>query len=433
MKPIRRRNMIRDLSFVLLIVVMPRNASSQTVEFVDKTGERYKGNETALSSVKVDSFSIDNIREIINHTKGNLVISWKTVDRTERGNTLESYEINFEVFNRQGSQVFEGSKKWEKGVSGGDSQELAFQSLDYGKIIYWLSSIDVSNDHVTNAKKDEASLKLKKELIISAQSEIQKGFCDLSKSAYCADYSKNISYGDLKLGSIGNIEAFAKKKNLLVKKMAEPTENRYFLYKDIEAQRNGARLLTIFASKDHRMTYFSWSNGPNGLERHIEGVRLYMKIPNDKMLGSFIEIAEGPTFLSQTKIYSVLNNSASVGVRPPEISPGKAELLQLWQGEIKTNNRYESGIVCEKENGKKCDEAIVGFGDFGHKLKLIKLTTEQMKNSYIFYYKTRNGKITRSLSWIDLEGCNMYREYAYRTNDNFQNGLMQQSECFSTP
>lgn len=254
--------------------------ASSNVIFEDLTGVKFKGPESDLGALLIKDMHLLYPHQIFN-PDGDLGIGWEVVDLTKRGEVLESFVLNFQIFDRVGKEVFQGKKEWKRAVSGRNRAEIPLKTLNYGKVKYWISEIDVSS---VQEKKQQLALsrkKSKKEVEVASHKGLQKSDCDLKKPIYCTDYSKNIGYGELKMGKKLNPFLFAKKNKLLVKEMREKTENRYLFYLNKSTQRNSSDHFTVYATRQSIIKYITWSNSSDSLPVHVEGMKKFLKITKE--------------------------------------------------------------------------------------------------------------------------------------------------------
>lgn len=427
----------------LAIVTVFVTGTAQSANFVDLTGEKFKGKDSALETFELSEMTIG----CTDGDSENSIISWKMTENPGKNRRLDSFSIHFEIYDRSGKKINESKFEWERNVSSGDkrvSSNLCWDHIrsipghdairalvsigKYSTVKYWIDDIQISDTRRVEAENKRASnVAVEKEKSANLRPR-QMDSCDLSLEQLCGNYSKNISFGKFKLGEKYEAQALAKEHKLLYEEKHFKMDNRYFFFRTAEAKKRGSTFFTIYTNKADLAMYLTWTSSKDSMPWHVEGLKSWSDNPNfTKLSGGNRSLMFGEdTTLSESDYYGVRSATASVGRRPAELKVGPSTAMRVWSPEA-GSLYFETLRDCKSETKLECIDSAQKNKTLNAKnFKRYNLSKGEMKYSFE-YSQGDSDSVTRHVIYESLDTCNRGREIQHFTSN--ENGSILQTSC----
>lgn len=418
--------------------------NAEEIIFRDLTGEKYSGKDADL-----EAFSLKKIRLGCDRSNERSdIVSWKLETNLEPNKTLESFKVTLDVVNRKGESVFKNSQIWERGVESGSNHISTQACWDYRSSIpgndafiapadipkysvvsYWISDIVITDKDAVakEAKKNAKAVTDQQEE--AKKMPLQTTSCNLESIRKCADYSKDVHFGPIKLNDKSDVETYVKKAGYILKKLDFKMDTRYLLYKSQSAVHDSSDFLVIYTDKDNVVKYFSWSEGKNSMPWHADGLKKWFEstkfvFPPDDSGGGFLAI--GPnTYLQETVYFKVKSVRAAIGNRPAEAKIGGAASVMVWAKDSSSKEFFESVVECKSKYKSECVNVTKTTKDL-KKNSFKKLESRSGVFTFGFKYSEK-GSLSRGAVYPDIGNCNRGKQLQYYTDNDY--GYVLQTEC----
>jgi hypothetical protein len=296
---------------------------------------------------------------------------------------LDSYTIGFRIDDRNGGQLYSGHFRWERGVAEakGNVSDLICEHLgqpgnqavaipatipSYANIRYWIETIQSSNPEQSE-KQNAIAEKLANASVKKAEDSghRQAVGCKLEVSSLCQDYSKSVGFRSIALNAHVDVAAEAKKLGLIVVSSKEKKFVSYDIYKNRAAKTESAKMLTVQVDNNGIVKRLEWSNNQWSFPIHTEGMKKYLddlKATIDTDGASFLGVGSNGAFMLETKIFGLVNQSAGVGIRPPEVEKKPSNSFKA-----KVNSTTKRYIFEDARTGTRIrSEMFDGIDDCNH-------------------------------------------------------------------